>query len=137
MTAMRLDHVNIRTSRIAESVTFYGEGLGLDIRPVPGAADLSVGAYAYDAHGIPIVHLVATDQEAESATPVRGAAQFGMIDHFALRCDSPQPYVDRLSRMGYAFTRRDVDLIGMHLLFVRDPNGVMVELGFPLTADAA
>ncbi len=132
MTALRLDHINIRTNRIEESVAFYGEGLGLAIRPPPGSQDLSVGAYAYDQNDIPIVHLVVADQEAESATPVRGAAQFGMIDHFALRCDTPEPYVERLTRLGYDFTRRDVALIGMHLIFVRDPNGVLVELGFPL-----
>src|ERR1700760_2130973 len=122
MTALRLDHVNIRTKRIAESVAFYGEGLGLAIRAAPGSTDLSVAAYAYDENDIPIVHIVAADREAESATPVRGAAQFGMIDHFALRCDTPEPYADRLTRLGYDFTRRDVAMIGMHLIFVRDPN---------------
>jgi catechol 2,3-dioxygenase-like lactoylglutathione lyase family enzyme len=132
VTALRLDHVNIRTARIAESVRFYGEGLGLEIRPVPGQEDLALGAYAYDAGGIPVVHLVGTEDEIEGSKPVRGAAQFGMIDHFALSCDTPQPYADRLTRLGYEFSRRDVALIGMHLLFVRDPNGVLVELGFPL-----
>ena len=132
MTAIRLDHVNIRTRRVAESIAFYGEGLGLTIKPPPGTTDMSLGAYAYDASGIPIVHLVGTEHEAESAAPVRGSAQFGMIDHFALRCDAPEPYAERLTRLGYDFTRRDVPLIGMHLIFVRDPNGVLVELGFPL-----
>ena len=132
MTAVRLDHVNIRTRRIEESVAFYGEGLGLTIKPPPNGTDLSTGAYAYDAGGVPVIHLVVADREAESAVPIRGAAQFGMIDHFALRCDTPQPYVDRLTRFGYEFTRRDVEMIGMHLIFVRDPNGVLVELSFPL-----
>lgn len=132
MTALRLDHINIRTARITESIAFYGEGLGLDIRPVPGRTDMSAGAYAYDSSGIPVVHLVGTNHVADSTTPVRGAAQFGMIDHFALRCETPQPYADRLTRLGHEFTRSDVPLIDMHLIFVRDPNGVLVELSFPL-----
>jgi catechol 2,3-dioxygenase-like lactoylglutathione lyase family enzyme len=137
VTALRLDHVNIRTSRVAESLAFYGEGLGLTIKPLPGCTDTLAGAYAYDAADVPILHLVGTPNEADSATPVRGAAQFGMIDHFALRCDTPEPYVDRLTRLGYDFTRRDVAMIGMHLIFVRDPNGVLVELGFPLETGKA
>lgn len=136
MTALRLDHVNIRTSRIKESVAFYGDALGLTIKPPPTRTDTSDGAYAYDAAGTPIVHLVATDREVDGAAPVRGAAQFGMIDHFALRCDVAQPYVERLTRLGHEFTRMDAAMIGMHLIFVRDPNGVLVELGFPLETNA-
>jgi catechol 2,3-dioxygenase-like lactoylglutathione lyase family enzyme len=132
MAALRLDHVNIRTARVAESIAFYGDALGLRIEPPPMSQDFSMGAYAYDENGIAIVHLIAANDEAESAKIVRGAAQFGMIDHFALRCDTLDTYVDRLTRSGIAFERLDIPQIGMHLLFVRDPNGVLVELGFPI-----
>ena len=70
----------------------------------------------------------------EGGGAVRGAAQRGMIDHFALRCSGdPDAYAARLSSAGEPFDRMEVAQIGMHLIFVRDPNGVMVELGFPLT----
>jgi hypothetical protein len=38
----------------------------------------------------------------------------------------------RLTRLDYEFTRTEVKLINMLLLFVHDPNGVLVELAFPL-----
>lgn len=135
MPALRLDHINIRTTRVAESIAFYGDALGLAIKPPPGGQDTSTGAYAYDESGLPIIHLVGADRQADSVEPQRGVAQFGMIDHFALRCEDAEAYVERLTRHGHAFSRRDVPMIGMHLIFVRDPNGVLVELGFPLKAE--
>ena len=138
MAAMRLDHVNIRSARLADSVDFYGALLGLPMRPPPMAADMRDGAYACDATGHPVVHLVATQSIVASDGAVRGAAQRGMIDHFALRCTGdPDAYAARLAAAGETFERMDVPPIGLHLIFVRDPNGVMVELGFPLDENAA
>lgn len=132
MGAQRLDHVNIRTIRMEESIAFYGDALGLTIKALPAGDGIPGGAYAYDENDVAVVHLVGAEREAESTAPVRGAAQFGMIDHFALRCDECALHVERLGRLGYAFDQADVPQIGRHLVFVRDPNGVMVELSFPL-----
>jgi catechol 2,3-dioxygenase-like lactoylglutathione lyase family enzyme len=132
MSALHLDHVNIRTTRLAECIEFYGRVLGLSIRPPPMTSDLSKGAYACDERGVAIVHLVSTDNFIDAPGPVRGAAQAGMIDHFALRCSDPAIFVERMTAAGVKFTTRDVPAIGMRLIFVRDPNDVLVELGFPL-----
>lgn len=132
MAAVQLDHVNIRTARLAECVDFYGNILGLTIALPPMASDLTKGAYVLDERGAAILHLVGTDKVVEGSGPVRGAAQRGMIDHFALRCADPEAYAQRLTEHGCTFSRQDVPAIGMHLIFVRDPNDVMVELGFPL-----
>lgn len=133
MTAVRLDHVNIRTARLPDCIRFYGAVLGFRMQPPPMADDMSKGAYVCDTAGHPFVHLVGTDVVVEGQGAVRGAAQRGMIDHFALRCSGdPDEYAEHLSVAGEAFDRIDVPQIGTHLIFVRDPNGVMVELGFPL-----
>lgn len=58
-----------------------------------------------------------------------------MIDHLALRCTDPEPYLARLIEAGLAFERRCVPQIGMDLIFVRDPNDVLVELGFAMAAE--
>lgn len=133
MSALQLDHINIRTAKLAESIRFYGEILALDMRPPPMVTDMTRGAYACDARGTAIVHLVGTQEVIESGGPVRGKAQRGMIDHFALRCaGDPESYVARLDAHGRPFNRLTVPEIGMHLIFVSDPNDVLVELGFPL-----
>jgi catechol 2,3-dioxygenase-like lactoylglutathione lyase family enzyme len=132
MPTLKLDHVNIRTKRLDESIAFYGGILGLEMRPPPSCADMSTGAYGYDDGGLPVVHLVGTKQEVESGAPVRGVAQRGMIDHFAFRCQDVGPVLDRLSASGLPFSQKDVAMIAMRLVFVRDPNDVLVELGCPL-----
>ncbi len=134
MTALALDHINIRTARLAESIEFYGSLLGLSMQPPPTCTDLKRGAYGCDAAGNPILHLVGTDRVADGAEPVRGAAQRGMIDHLALRASDPDSYAERLAAAGLTFDRMDVPEIGRHLIFVRDPNGILVELGFPLAS---
>ena len=55
MAALRLDHVNIRTAKLAECVDFYGQVLGLSMQPPPMSSDMSKGAYACDGAGYPIV----------------------------------------------------------------------------------
>ena len=133
MTVRKLDHVNIRTARLQECIAFYGTALGMTLVPPPMTTDLSLGAYCLDEAGLPVVHLVATEKVVDGVDPERGAAQRGMIDHFALACSgAAEVYSQRLRAHHIEFDEMDVPAIGMHLIFVRDPNGVLVELGFPL-----
>lgn len=132
MTGMRLDHVNIRTARLADSIAFYGDVLGFVVVPPPMTTDMTKGAYVQDSAGHPIVHLVGSEAVPDAPGPVRGKAMRGMVDHFALRCDDAAAYEARLERAGLDFTTMDVPQIASRLLFVRDPNEVMVELSFPL-----
>lgn len=133
MSILHLDHVNICTARYAESLAFYGEVLGLDVRTPPMAANMSGGAWAYDARGCAVLHLVATSHAQPGEPAVRGTARPGMIDHFALRCDELRPIRAALEARGLPYDLLEVPQIGSLLLFVRDPNGIMVELNSPLT----
>lgn len=134
---MPLDHVNIRTARLDASIAFYGDVLGLRMEPPPMCEDMSRAAWGKDASGQAVVHLVGADHEIENGGPVRGAAQRGMIDHFALRCQDRDGHVARLKKSGLDFDQTDVPAIGLHLVFVRDPNAILVELSFPLETGAA
>jgi catechol 2,3-dioxygenase-like lactoylglutathione lyase family enzyme len=132
MTVLHLDHINIRTACLPESIVFYRDVLGMDVRPPPMTDDMSRGAYVHDASGRAIVHLVATDKVVTGAEPVRGAAQRGMVDHFALHCAGHADYVARLTARGVEFSLQEVPVLNMTLIFLRDPNGVLIELNFPL-----
>ncbi len=133
---MPLDHVNIRTAHLDASIAFYGDVLGLRMEPPPMCQDMRTAAWGKDATGQAVIHLVAADREIENGGPVRGAAQRGMIDHFALRCHDREDHIARLERSGLEFDQADVPAIGMHLVFVRDPNAILVELAFPLETPA-
>ncbi len=130
---MRLDHVNIRTVRLADSIAFYGDVLGFAVVPPPMTTDMTKGAYVQDDEGHPVVHLVASDAVPDAPGPVRGKAMRGMVDHFALRCEDAEAYEARLEQSGLEYSSMDVPQIASRLIFVRDPNEVMVELSFPLT----
>jgi catechol 2,3-dioxygenase-like lactoylglutathione lyase family enzyme len=132
MPGMRLDHINIPTAHLVESIAFYGDLLGFRMGPPPTRTDLLDGAYAYDDRGIPVIHLVGASREDSGQLIERGVARPGMIDHFALRYEPGDPVLDRVVASGLDYSRSDVPVIGMHLIFLRDPNGIKVELGFPL-----
>lgn len=132
MPSLHLDHVNIRTAHLDQCIYFYGHLLGMTMRPPPMCTDLTGGAYACDESGHPIVHLIGTDNFLPGNGPVRGAARLGMIDHFALRCTDPQTYIARLTEAEWPFERLEMPQIGRSLIFVREPNAVLVELSFPL-----
>jgi catechol 2,3-dioxygenase-like lactoylglutathione lyase family enzyme len=132
MTKCRLDHVNIRTACLPESIAFYRDALGLTLVPPPMQTDMSRGAYAQDDEGMPIVHLVAADAVADAPGPMRGKAMRGMVDHFALRRDDHDACEARLTQCGLSFDKMTVPEIASRLIFLRDPNEVMVELSFPI-----
>lgn len=133
MLIKHLDHVNIRTAQLQASIDFYSHAIGLTIKPPPMANDLTQGAYCHDDSDRAVIHLVATDRVADSHEPVRGAAQRGMVDHIALSCSGqPEELKARLVQHQLSFDAFDVPAIGMHLVFIRDPNGILVEMSFPL-----
>ena len=55
----QIDHYNIRTGKIDETVKFYSEVLGLRDGPFPG--DRKFGAWLYDTTERPVLHLIAVD----------------------------------------------------------------------------
>lgn len=124
MKVLRLDHVNINTGRLEETIDFYVEGLGLSLGAFPGGlVDPPVeGAWLCDVAGAPIVHLQVVDDGAEGSAAV---------DHFALGCDDYAGFAARLTGRGIAFEAADFPQIGVRQILVHDPNGVKVELNFP------
>jgi catechol 2,3-dioxygenase-like lactoylglutathione lyase family enzyme len=69
------------------------------------------------------VHLV----EVAGAT----SGDVGALDHFAFHAGDFDGLTGRLSAHGHAFESRVVPGSGRRQVFVRDPNGVRVELNFP------
>jgi catechol 2,3-dioxygenase-like lactoylglutathione lyase family enzyme len=128
MRVTALDHVNINTSKLEETIRFYVLGLGLKLGEMPvslrtGQAPDIRGARVCDAQGNAIVHFIAKEV-VNSGT--------GPIDHVALACDDPDGFAARLTAAGYAFRRVDLSEFGRHQIVVIDPNGITVHLSFLL-----
>src|SRR6202521_6318046 len=117
-----LDHFNIRTRRLAETVRFYEEFLGLRKGDRPNCA--FPGAWMYS-EGKPVVHLVDISQTDEQQKP-----DSGVVHHVAFASQGFAGMKQRLESKGMEFDSRQVPGGDLWQIFVDDPNGVMIELNY-------
>jgi catechol 2,3-dioxygenase-like lactoylglutathione lyase family enzyme len=117
-----LDHFNIRTRKLAETVRFYEDVLGLEKGPRPNFA--FPGAWMYS-EGKPVVHLVDISPTDEAQKP-----DSGVVHHVAFVSRGFDAMRQRLSAKGMKFDSRQLPGGELWQIFVRDPNGVMIELNY-------
>jgi catechol 2,3-dioxygenase-like lactoylglutathione lyase family enzyme len=117
VTAM--DHVNIHTEDVEGTVRFYEDVIGLRKGnrppfPFPGA-----WLYCGDR---PVIHLVGIAR--------RNRYGSGTVDHVAFEAVDIEACISELKSRGLPFEVRDVPRRPIRQVFVRDPNGVKIELNF-------
>jgi len=137
MPSLRLQHYNIRTTKVDETIRFYADVLGLysGYRPTQRP-----GAWMYDKTDIPVVHISGIDlsnPEALAALEAHLGKRdlstlngSGAIDHIAFEGEDYDAFRRDLEGKGVVYTARDVPEIDLKQLFVTDPNGITVELNF-------
>lgn len=124
-----LQHINIRCADVRRSRDFYVGIMGLSEGPRPPFA--STGYWLY-AGAEPIVHLV----QKPAGEPVRGPGT-GDLDHVAFAGHGLETFRASLSAAGLAFREAVVPRDGTVQIFVRDPDGVQLELNFSEAAVSA
>jgi catechol 2,3-dioxygenase-like lactoylglutathione lyase family enzyme len=117
-----LDHFNIRTRKLAETVRFYEDVLGLEKGARPNFA--FPGAWMYS-EGKPVVHLVDISSTAEAQKP-----DSGCVHHVAFASRGFDAMRQRLRSRSMQFEARQVPGGDLWQIFVNDPNGVMIELNY-------
>lgn len=123
-----LDHINIQTKHLTESVAFYRDVIGLEARDLPGF-DSALVQWMHDERGNPILHLGAMDSLfGEAVAPAR--ADTGALHHVALECTGHDAMVALLEAKGLSYRSNHVPAIDLRQIFVRDPNGVLLELNY-------
>lgn len=115
-----LDHVNIRTAEIAATKRLFVEVLGLREGwrppfPFPGA-----WLYAGDKD---VVHLVEVQRPAAES-------QGSSLDHFAFDISDYEETLRRVAATGLSYGESLTPGTSVRQIFVRDPNGVTVELNW-------
>lgn len=123
----RLGHVNIRTVKLAETVAFFETVLGFRRGDAATMDDQLVNAWMYDPDGRPSVHLNAP----RNGGPVK-PGDGSCLDHIAFDCEDEPGTRARLERAGIAYARHEYPNAKLVQLVVHDPNGVKVELTFPM-----
>lgn len=133
---MRLDHYSIRTPRLDETRRFYADILDMHEGPRPPFPFPGAWMYSGDTA---MVHLVGYDpNDAEGLKGYLGdkdvsSAGTGTIDHVAFAVTGLDATLARLRAANLDFRERTVPNLGLHQVFVEDPNGVTLELNFPAT----
>jgi len=124
-----LDHFNIRTRKLAETVRFYEDVLGLEKGDRPNFA--FPGAWMYS-EGKAVVHLVdiSPTQEAQKADS-------GVVHHVAFVSRGFDAMKARLQSKKMPFDARQVPGGDLWQIFVNDPNGVMIELNYEAAKEQA
>lgn len=130
MAVEQLDHVNIVTDRLGETADFYAALLELDRRDGPAPFRPDQMQWLFDASGRALVHLNSVDcDRAYDRVFERGAAT-GAVHHIAFKCTDHPAALARIRAMGCEYRTNRVESIGLDQIFVKDPNGVLLELNF-------
>ncbi len=118
-----LQHVNIRCADASASRDFYVDVIGLKEGYRPPFNFPGHWLYLGD---VAVIHLV---QKPPGET--RKGPGSGEIDHVAFGGTGLDEMRARLTASGLAFEEKVVPRDGIIQLFVRDPEGVKLELNFP------
>ncbi len=144
--ALTINHFSIRTTDLEASRRFYADVLGLTVGPRPAFPFPGLWMYRGD-HGDvanAVVHIIGIDRTEQAGldnylgerdeTKLRGT---GTIDHVAFFADGLSTMLDHLRSQGVEYRQRTVPSIGLHQVFLDDPNGCVIELNYAATEVAA
>jgi len=132
MGLKRIEHYNIHTVKLAETVDFYTRILGMTNGDRPPFQFPGAWLYVGDT---PVLHLV--DVSGAYKSPRAGQHGTGTLDHVAFEAQGLPAMREHLRRNGATFEERVVPRTGVTQLFLVDPNGLTLELNYAETARAA
>jgi len=128
MTISCLHHINIQTSKLEETRDFYERVLGLYVGARPDFGQMGYWLFAPGTDH-PIVHLSLCKDGGPDQTVDKG----NRLDHVAFFGHDLEKTLAGLDELGVAY---DVHPDRLYLdgkmvqVFLKDPNGINVELGF-------
>jgi catechol 2,3-dioxygenase-like lactoylglutathione lyase family enzyme len=117
-----LDHYNVSTRKLKETVQFYENVLGFVNGPRP-EFDFP-GAWLYSA-GHPVLHLNDISETNEQRRP-----DTGVIDHVAFGSRGFEAMKQHLAGKGVPYRLNQVPNSTRWQIFLHDPNNVEIELNF-------
>ena len=126
MPLQNLNHLLVLARDLEATRDFYVSVLGLAVGPRPPFEFPGYWLYLGDQA---VVHLAGQDSDT-------GDAGTGPIDHVAFEATGLKEMVTRLEEQAIAVRHRKVPDLGLHQVFIQDPNGVTIELNYPAAEGA-
>ncbi len=128
MAVHGLDHVNIVTDHLEDTVRFYAQLLGLERRQSMGATMGFNGAWMCDTSGHAIVHLVERrPQGHEGHEPGLPTAA---VHHVAFKAEGFADTLALARELDPTVRVNDRQFVGLRQIFLTDPNNINIELNF-------
>ena len=124
-----LDHVNIQTVKLDETVAFYRDVLELRAGDPPPPLEPARVQWMFDPDGGAIFHL-SSPGALNAIGDINIREDTGAVHHVALACKGHDAMIARLDRLGLEHRENHVVAIDLKQIFVRDPNGVLLELNY-------
>lgn len=132
MPVTDLNHYFVRANDLEATRAFYCEALELEPMPRPTFA---FPGYWLGRDGKIWVHMgpadIANADRHYLGTPARAPNDnSGVVDHIAFSATDPEAFRERLTRMDCDWWARVFPEFDLFQIFVRDPNGLTIELNF-------
>jgi catechol 2,3-dioxygenase-like lactoylglutathione lyase family enzyme len=132
MAVTELNHYFVRASNLERTRDFYENVLGFEIMPRP---DFPFPGYWLGVNGKIQVHMgpagIPNQELYYLGTPKNApAGNSGVIDHIAFLATEPEGFMKRFKDMGLSYRPRSFPESALYQLFIKDPDGLMIELNF-------
>jgi len=146
MSNLSLNHFSIRSLEIEKTTDFYSKLLGLTVGPRPEFPFPGVWLYNGDesSWANAVLHLIAVDKNDPNGlkkylgerdpSSLYGS---GAVDHIAFFATGLEEKIALLKNLDIPFRERTVPVIGLHQIFLDDPNGIVIELNYPASEKTA
>lgn len=133
MKISKLDHFSIGTNCLEQTRAFYVDLLGMSVGFRPQLKSTGYWLYAGDDAVIHLVETSADEADEDDRKMWEKAAsedvfETGMDDHVAFSVEDSSGAVQFMKDNGIAYWDRLLADRGLYQIFVRDPNGIVVEL---------
>jgi catechol 2,3-dioxygenase-like lactoylglutathione lyase family enzyme len=125
-----LEHCTIRTTKLSETRQFFEDVLGLQQGPRPPLRMPGFWLYLKE---VPVIHLMEIGKHYEQdpfGQILEQEEGSGALDHIAFRGQDLSALLKKLEQLQIAFRRASLPEIGLEQVFVKDPNGIILELNF-------
>ena len=132
MPVTDINHYLVRATDIEATREFYADVLGFEVLPRP---DFPFPGYWLGVDGQPLVHVgqhgVEHSEIYYPGSPKDAATDnTGVVDHIAFIATDPAKMAAHFKSIGVSYRPRYLPESALYQIFVKDPNGIMIELNF-------
>jgi catechol 2,3-dioxygenase-like lactoylglutathione lyase family enzyme len=122
-----LEHYTVQCVDLEGTRDFYRDVLGLKEGPRP---ELGFPGHWLYCGEMPVVHLLGADGALPENRGYEPGGDTGSFDHIAFRGSNVAATLANLKKNNVPFRERHISDFRLHQVFIRDPNGITVEMNF-------